>query len=281
MKNILLAIMLLAASLFVLSSCSSGDDDDDNDSATTDDTGDDDDLSDDADDADDDVDDTIADDTGDDTVTDDDLDDSVTDDDSESTTTTTGGGTTTTTHTTTTTGGSTTTTTGSGLVCNGPCIGFQYYGYNGAWAAFDLVTITDSSNAVTLAEDFEGGSIPADWYTIINNPSYTWDVYANGYGGAGYAYSGTYSPQISWAYDYSNQDEWMIIKDVAPAKKATGPYTMTFWNVGSTTWAPYATLYVKYSCDNGNNWTTLYTFPGTSESSWTWYEESVDFDCTK
>jgi len=120
----------------------------------------------------------------------------------------------------------------------------------------------------TLFEDFETGSMPADWDQVITNNATsgpvpaTWNV--NDYVSADFSPFGTYHAGLWW--DYGNQNEWLISPEVI-----IGPdYELEFWSavfLGSVENDHY---YVKISTDGGSTWTELWD-ASAETGGWNYY----------
>ncbi|MBU1368337.1 MAG: carboxypeptidase regulatory-like domain-containing protein [Bacteroidetes bacterium] len=126
-----------------------------------------------------------------------------------------------------------------------------------------------------IEEDFEGGSLPADWMVEQTNtatggatPSY-WTV--NDYISADFTPFGTYHAGLWW--DYGHQDEWLI----TPEFNVPADAELSFWSVvyqGSTYLDHY---YVKISTDGGSTWTVLWD-ASTLSGGWNYYDFPYDVD---
>jgi hypothetical protein len=126
-----------------------------------------------------------------------------------------------------------------------------------------------------IEEDFEGGSLPADWMVEQTNtatggatPSY-WTI--NDYISADFTPFGTYHAGVWW--DYGHQDEWLI----TPEFNVPADAELSFWSVvyqGSTYLDHY---YVKISTDGGSTWTVLWD-ASTLSGGWNYYDFPYDVD---
>ncbi len=128
-----------------------------------------------------------------------------------------------------------------------------------------------------LEEDFEGGSLPADWEIIQTNgatatgptPSF-WTV--NNYVSPDFSPFGTYHAGLWW--DYDNQDEWLITPEFACDAGAS----LSFWTAvyeGSIYNDHY---YVKVSTDGGSSWTELWDASTLTGNAWNYYSYPYEID---
>jgi hypothetical protein len=125
-----------------------------------------------------------------------------------------------------------------------------------------------------IEEDFESGSLPADWVIEQTNTTATgptpayWTV--NDYISADFAPFGTYHAGLWW--DYGHQDEWLI----TPEFTCDAGATLNFWTAvyeGSTYLDHY---YVKVSTDGGANWTELWDASTLGGNAWNYYNYPYD-----
>ncbi|MBE0646325.1 MAG: choice-of-anchor J domain-containing protein [Bacteroidales bacterium] len=99
-----------------------------------------------------------------------------------------------------------------------------------------------------LSEGFEGTLFPpSGWDMLITNAASTWShTAATSTLGV---HAGNYSAGIYW--DYSHQDEWLIVRDIA----VTG--NLTFWSHAFQGSSHLDHYYVKISPDGGTSWDVL------------------------
>ncbi|MBZ0243377.1 MAG: choice-of-anchor J domain-containing protein, partial [Bacteroidales bacterium] len=128
-----------------------------------------------------------------------------------------------------------------------------------------------------LDEDFEGGSLPADWSVVQTNtstatgptPSF-WTV--NNYISSDFSPFGTYHAGMWW--DYAHQDEWLI----TPEFTCDAGATMEFWTTvyeGSTNGDHY---HVKISTDGGTSWTSIWDASTLTGNAWNYYDSPYSID---
>jgi len=127
-----------------------------------------------------------------------------------------------------------------------------------------------------IEEDFEGGSLPADWTvdqtnTVATGPTPAfWTV--NDYVSADFSPFGTYHAGLWW--DFGHQDEWLI----TPEFTCDADAVLNFWTVvyeGSINLDHY---YVKVSTDGGSNWTVLWDASSLTGNAWNYYDSPYDID---
>ena len=147
-------------------------------------------------------------------------------------------------------------------------VAFQYEGSDGGSHYVDDILVSDSSSVV-IDEGFESGALPEGWLLRVQQLLFSWEVNE----GSSEAHAGTYSAKVTW---YQNQDEWLV----SPPINGDGSYTLTFWNKGFVDFSEQATLTVHFTCNDGDDWTELYVFPGPGETEgMVWYENTVEFEC--
>jgi len=96
-----------------------------------------------------------------------------------------------------------------------------------------------------LNEGFEGATFPPPgWDRLITNDAATWS-HTTASSSLG-VHSGNFSAGLLW--DYSHQDEWLIVRDIA----VTG--NLTFWSHAFQGSAYNDHYYVKVSPDGGSSW---------------------------
>ncbi len=142
----------------------------------------------------------------------------------------------------------------------------------------DYINVTGGAVTGTiLQENFDGDVFPpAGWTQTSTQVDYTWQKgNPTDHPFSGIDATSVYSAICPWVAQ--NQEERLFSRSF---NIGNGNATLTFWAGYSTNWLSQATVKLKITTDNGNNWTQIWEAENDG-GSWEWREFTIDLSSYK